>query len=122
MRLFTEAKVPLLVALLREAAIKVVDIGGRGKAFPPLLPLVVWAHCLYFRDPDTLIASRGDRVTRRLAALLGFALVFEHHDFACDITEVMARAAMLFAEGAETDRQGGSLGVQPADGSGVAVG
>jgi FkbM family methyltransferase len=57
--------------------------------------MIAWAHCLYFRDPETLIAWDADSARRRLAALLGFALVFEHHDFACEIVETMCRAALL---------------------------
>jgi FkbM family methyltransferase len=54
---FGAAKFPLLHALLDEAAIKLVDIGGRGSALPSLLCLAPFSG-YYVSEPDREEADR----------------------------------------------------------------
>ena len=48
---------PVLGRLFDQAAFKFVDIGGRGKAFPGILPLARYAH-YYASEPDQREAER----------------------------------------------------------------
>ena len=45
--------------------------------------ITAWAHCLYFREPNTL-APASDTTGRALTQLLGLALAFQHHDLAIE--------------------------------------
>jgi FkbM family methyltransferase len=59
--------------------------------------VVVWAHCLYFREPETLLATDTPAAALRVARLLGLALAFQHYDLAFEIVET-GRHAKLFPE------------------------
>lgn len=64
--------------------------------------VVAWAHCLYLREPETLLSTDGDARRHQLSRLLGLAMVFKFYDVALEAVEVAARAALLNA--AELDR------------------
>jgi FkbM family methyltransferase len=56
-KVFARLDVPVLTRLIRDAALKFVDIGGRGEAFSPLLPLASFAD-YYVAEPDDVEATR----------------------------------------------------------------
>ena len=56
-KLFTANDLPVLTRVLSEADLKFVDIGGRGAAFPPLLPFARFARYYVF-EPDVPEAAR----------------------------------------------------------------
>ena len=56
-KLFTTLDLPVLTALLNEAGLKLVDIGGRGAAFDPLITLARFAE-YYVCEPDSAEAER----------------------------------------------------------------
>lgn len=53
-----------------------------------------WAHCLYLREPETLLSTGGD-LRRRMAALLALAVAFQHFDLASEIVALIGRAQVL---------------------------
>ena len=53
-----------------------------------------WAHCLYLREPETVLSTGGD-LRRRLAALLALAVAFQHFDLASEIVALFGRAQVL---------------------------
>jgi hypothetical protein len=57
--------------------------------------VVAWAHCLYFREPQALLAAAGDRLRAQMTRLLGLAMAFRFYDVAFEIVEIIANAAML---------------------------
>lgn len=56
---------------------------------------VVWAHALYLREPEDVLAARGPGVLPAVCRLLGLALAFEHLDLALEIARADALAALL---------------------------
>ncbi len=56
-KLFTALDLPVLARLVSEADLKFVDIGGRGDAFPPLLPFARFARYYVF-EPEVAEAAR----------------------------------------------------------------
>jgi FkbM family methyltransferase len=52
--------------------------------------MVTWAHCLYLREPASLLGHPG--AARRLARLLGLSLAFQHFDLAFETAAAGARA------------------------------
>jgi FkbM family methyltransferase len=56
--------------------------------------VTTWAHCLYLREPETLL-SAGIDPPRRLAALLAVALAFQHFDLAAEIVALIGQAQVL---------------------------
>ncbi len=69
--------------------------------------VVTWAHCLYLREPETLIAAHSETVRRDVARLLGLALAFQHYDLAFEIA-ALARRNHLLAD-SESDRLNADL-------------
>jgi FkbM family methyltransferase len=59
--------------------------------------VVAWAHCLYLREPETLLAFEGDTLRRRLSRLLALALTFEFYDMASELVAIAHRLTMLDA-------------------------
>ena len=57
--------------------------------------VVAWAHCLYLREPTTLLSTEGDALRHQLSRLLGLVLAFGFFDVALEIVEIAAHAAML---------------------------
>jgi hypothetical protein len=55
----------------------------------------VWAHCLYFRAPESLLTGASELQRRRLVRLLALALAFQHFDFVFETAAVIARAGLL---------------------------
>jgi len=64
--------------------------------------VIAWAHCLYLREPETLLSADREAVRRQVSRLLGVALAFQHYDLALEITAI-ARRVHLLAEN-EQDR------------------
>ena len=62
--LFTALDLPLMSVMLRDADIKLVDIGGRGSAFYPLITLAPFAE-YFVAEPDP---SEADRLSSLLPA------------------------------------------------------
>jgi hypothetical protein len=58
--------------------------------------VIAWAHCLYFREPETLPARAGAHARVQLVRLLGLALAFEFYDLAFEIVAV-AEGASCFS-------------------------
>ncbi len=56
-KLFTANDLPVLERLLSDADLKFVDVGGRGDAFPPLLPFAHLARYYVF-EPEVTEAAR----------------------------------------------------------------
>jgi FkbM family methyltransferase len=56
-KVFATLELPVLTRLIRDAALKFIDVGGRGKAFSPLLPLASFAD-YYVAEPDDAEARR----------------------------------------------------------------
>ena len=56
---------------------------------------VVWAHCLYFREPKELLRDGTGDLRRRLSRLLGLAIAFQHFDLAFELAAVAAPAGMV---------------------------
>jgi FkbM family methyltransferase len=56
-KLFEALDLPVLTALLADASLKLVDIGGRGSAFTTLVPLAPFAD-YYVSEPDAAEAER----------------------------------------------------------------
>ena len=56
-KLFSSLDLPVLTRLLSEADLKFVDVGGRGDAFPPLLPFAHLARYYVF-EPEVTEAAR----------------------------------------------------------------
>lgn len=54
--------------------------------------MIAWAHALYFREPESLLAGAVDDVPRRLLRLLAFALTFNHFDLAFETAALVRRA------------------------------
>jgi FkbM family methyltransferase len=58
--------------------------------------VVTWAHCLYLREPETLMTiAGGEALARQLTRLLGLALAFAYHDLAFEIVAMGRRLAVL---------------------------
>jgi len=58
---------------------------------------VVWAHVLYFKEPESILnGSDDDKVLLNVTRLLGFALAFEHFDVALELV-TSARSSMLIS-------------------------
>jgi FkbM family methyltransferase len=53
-----------------------------------------WAHCLYLREPETLL-SAGTSARLQLPRLLGLALAFEQYDLAFEIVAMAGRVGLL---------------------------
>jgi len=61
-KLFAVLDLPVFTALLEDADLKLVDVGGRGSAFHPLLTLAPFAH-YFVSEPD---ASEAAALAERL--------------------------------------------------------
>ena len=60
--------------------------------------VITWAHCLYLREPATLL-RRGDEAARRdLPRLLALALAFQYFDLVFEIVEACASVGVLPAQ------------------------
>jgi FkbM family methyltransferase len=60
--------------------------------------VVTWAHCLYLREPSTLL-RRGDEAARRdLPRLLALALAFQYFDLTFEIIQACASVGVLPAQ------------------------
>ena len=57
--------------------------------------IIAWAHCLYFREPETLLAASGDALRRQLSRLLAMALAFQHFDLAFEIVGLAHRVQLV---------------------------
>jgi len=57
--------------------------------------LVVWAHCLYIREPETLLSAEADTRRRQLSHVLAIALAFQHFDLAREVMSLAARVQLL---------------------------
>jgi FkbM family methyltransferase len=57
--------------------------------------VTVWAHCLYLREPDTLLTLHRQDLRRQMSRLLGLALAFEQFDLALEITALICRVGIL---------------------------
>jgi len=57
--------------------------------------VTTWAHCLYFREPETLVNADDAAAGRDVARLLGLALAFRHHDLAFEIVSILRRLRLL---------------------------
>ena len=57
---------------------------------------VVWAHALYFKEPDIILLGDDDRTLRNVMRLLGLALAFEHFDLALELV-TSACSSMLIS-------------------------
>lgn len=62
-KVFRAEHLPVLARLMRDADLKFVDVGGRGEAFAPLLPLASFAD-YYVAEPDV---TEAGRLAERLA-------------------------------------------------------
>jgi FkbM family methyltransferase len=56
---------------------------------------VVWAHCVYFREPATLLDGDRSTAARRAARLLGLALAFQYYDLGFEVAEAGVRAGLF---------------------------
>jgi FkbM family methyltransferase len=56
--------------------------------------VVVWAHCLYFREPGALPPAGVER-REALVRLLGLALAFHHNDLAFEVLGIMGRESVV---------------------------
>lgn len=61
-KLFTTLDLPVLVSLLQDAGLQLVDVGGRGSAFYPLVTLAPFAR-YFVSEPDV---AEADRLTASL--------------------------------------------------------
>jgi FkbM family methyltransferase len=59
--------------------------------------VTVWAHCLYLREPETLLTTHRDALPRHGARLLGLALALQQYDLAIELT-TMSRRVGVFAK------------------------
>ena len=57
--------------------------------------VVTWAHCLYMREPETLLAAGPETLRRDLPRLLALALAFEHYDLSLEIVAIAGRVGLL---------------------------
>src|SRR5262249_46261646 len=57
--------------------------------------VVAWAHCLYMREPETLLAAEPEKLRRNLPRLLALALAFEHYDLSLEIVAIASRTGLL---------------------------
>ena len=67
--------------------------------------VIAWAHCLYLREPEALLATAGDATGDRLSRLLGLALAFKFYDLALEVVDVAARAGAIAAANVEKLRE-----------------
>src|SRR5574339_25377 len=67
--------------------------GYRGDVYSKRV--ITWAHCLYLREPASLL-KRGEELARRdLPRLLGLAITFQYYDLAFEIVEACRTAGLL---------------------------
>ena len=59
--------------------------------------VAVWAHCLYFREPLSVVAGDPARAARDAARLLGLTLAFRYFDLSFEILR-LASERELFAD------------------------
>ena len=57
--------------------------------------VIAWAHCLYLREPDTLLDAATDASRRRMSRLLALAVAFQHFDLAFEIAAIARRGQLL---------------------------
>jgi FkbM family methyltransferase len=57
--------------------------------------VITWAHCLYLREPDTLLRRGSDHARRDLPRLLGLAQAFQFYDLAFEIVDVCRTVGVL---------------------------
>lgn len=57
--------------------------------------VVMWAHCLYMREPETLLTAGPETLRRHLPRLIALALAFEHCDLSLEIVAIAGRAGLL---------------------------
>jgi FkbM family methyltransferase len=46
---------------------------------------VLWAHALYLKEPETILALNDERILPAISQLLALALAFEHYDLAFEL-------------------------------------
>lgn len=64
--------------------------------------VIAWAHCLYLREPETLLAADAAGQAQQIPRLLVLALAFQFFDLAFEIVELSRRLRLL--PGADLDR------------------
>ena len=57
--------------------------------------VVTWAHCLYLREPESLLSADHDVLRRNLSRLLGLSLAFEHYDLSFEMLAIFRRVRLL---------------------------
>lgn len=57
--------------------------------------VIAWAHCLYFREPETLLSADREALRRHLPRLLGLSLAFQHYDLSFEIVDLCRRVRLL---------------------------
>ncbi len=76
---------------------------------------VVWAHCLYFKEPSGLAAGPSEMAAKAAGWLVLWAVVFEHFDFALEVLFSPAGQPLLEIYGRELPEQVESLACGLAD-------
>ncbi len=64
--------------------------------------VIAWAHCLYLREPETLLVVDAATQARQIPRLLVLALAFQFFDLAFELVELSRRLQLL--PGADLDR------------------
>jgi FkbM family methyltransferase len=59
--------------------------------------MVAWAHCLYVREPQSIVRADRARTARDVVRLLGLTLAFQHFDLAFELLD-LAAAEKLFPD------------------------
>ncbi len=57
--------------------------------------VIAWAHCLYLREPETLVAADPAMQAQQIPRLLVLALAFQFFDLAFEIVELSRRLRLL---------------------------
>jgi FkbM family methyltransferase len=67
--------------------------------------VITWAHCLYFREPTTLLGADRTVAARNITRQLGLALAFQHHDLAFELLAIAERESLFPAGAAQHVKQ-----------------
>ena len=57
--------------------------------------VIAWAHCLYLREPQTLLTADSEALRRGMPRLLAIALAFQQYDLSFEIVEMLGNARIL---------------------------
>ena len=57
--------------------------------------VTAWAHCLYLREPETLVVTHSAGLRHHASRLLGLMLAFEQYDLALELATVFSRASIV---------------------------